>query len=443
MDHADAAIRGEMASAATAAAMLRDIAAVRPEIASLSTESNNGAARSAAARTAIVDLVSVVSLTRLLALLPAGTAPLLRSTDSNDGPSTLPALCRRWLGEELRRKSADIQASLDALRSGTHPQHAWRTPLYRSRRIAAESGVRAAIQFMLIATFFVVTGWPMTELCLTLAAVIIGLSATAPDPRMFTGLAVLSTSLACLLAGILKYFIFNGVSDFQLLAIGLAPVVIGLALLISLPSRLWSPIGRLTLVFTLAIFMPTNPQSYDPLTFVITCLFSILSSTLVFAAQLLIPPVSSGRRLQLLLDELHREPNALDVRRHSQLAPDEALFRDATRIEQIVTASGPASPQMGAIDEALRSFDRAAAVRRSRADLAKLMSGPLVETATIARAALAARDSHAILRAAEELRIAATALGVNAAAACAGLVLAAFALAPPQVEAGTIEERQP
>ena len=51
----------------------------------------------------------------------------------------------------------------------------WRAPLYRSPRIAAEAGVRAAIHFILIAIIFVMAGWPSTELCLSLAAVIIGL----------------------------------------------------------------------------------------------------------------------------------------------------------------------------------------------------------------------------------------------------------------------------
>jgi hypothetical protein len=164
----------------------------------------------------------------------------------------------------------------------------------------------------------------------------------------------------------------------------------------------------------------------------------------VFAAQLLIPPVSSGRRLRLLLSELHRKPDALDVRRHSHLAPDEALFRDATRIEQIVAASGGAgSLQVGAINEAMRSFDLAAAVRRSRAELQRLTSGPLADPALTAQAALAARDGRAILQAAETLRNMAATLGINAKAACAGLVVAAFALAPTPAETGTIEVRQP
>ena len=138
------------------------------------------------------------------------------------------------------------------------------------------------INFTLIAILFVMTGWPTTEVCLSLVAVIIGLGSTAPDPRMFTAIAVVATPIACLLAGILKYFVFNGVSEFPLLAIGLAPVVIGLALLIAHPNRMLSSLGRLTLVFTMAILAPSNPQNYDPQLFVITTLFACLSSILTY-----------------------------------------------------------------------------------------------------------------------------------------------------------------
>ncbi len=417
MSYMNDTVRDGTASVATAAVLLRDIVAVRPEIASLSTESNSGAARSSAAQAAIVDLVSAVSLNRLFASLP----PTL-TTDEESGLGLL-EVCRSWLEQGLIRTNSEISASLDALRTGTHRPGQWRAPLYRSRRIAVENGISAAISFILIAALLVAAGWPSTELCLSLVAVIIGLSSTAPNPRLFMTIAVLAMPLACLLAGILKYFVFNGVSEFQLLAIGLAPVVIGLALLISLPNGMLSSFGRLTLVFTLAVLAPTNPQSYDPLSFVITCLFATLSSVLVFAAQFLIPALSSNRRLLILLDEIRRELDALDVKRHSHLAPAEALFRDASRVEQIVAVE----PTGTAIDEALHSFDRAAAVRQGRAELQPLTTGPLGEAAGIALTALASRNADPILRAAATLREAAIQHHVTADPACAALVLAACA----------------
>jgi len=233
------------------------------------------------------------------------------------------------------------------------------------------------------------------------------------------------------------------VSEFQLLAIGLAPAVIGLSLLISLPNRILSSFGRLSLVFTLAILAPTNPQSYDPQVFVITCLLACLSSILVFAAQLVIPPLSSDSRLRLLLGEASRDLRNPDVRRRSDLAPEEATFRDATRIEQIVAASGTSASNQWVVNKAMWCFDRAATLRRCSAELDGLATGPLTGAVDSARAALARRNSSEILAAAEELRETAGQHHVSANPACAALVLASVAFSPSRPATGSIEMSEP
>jgi len=409
------------ASAPAAMSLLHDIAALRPEIASLVTESSIGTARTAAARSALVDLVSALSLGRMLAALPTAlpdTAGLI-------------ATSRSWLRTEIGRKDAQVRSGLDALRDGTRPHHAWHAPLYRSRRIAAETAARAAISFMLIALFFVLTGWPSTELCLTLVAAIIGLGSTTPAPRSFAMVTLTAMPIACALAGVLKYFVFNGVSEFQLLAIGLAPVVIGLALLISLPNPMLASFGRLVLVFTIAVLAPTNPQSYDPEVFLVTSFFACLSAVLLFAVQLLLPPLSGDRRVRLLLGEAHGELRDLDGGRARYLAPEEAAFRHAAWIEQILTANGalPLDDQIAA--EAMRCFDQAEALRRSRAELDRLRQGPLAGAAQDAQGALARRNSGAILAAAEALRQAAVRSSLSANSAIALLFSASGAFAPP------------
>jgi uncharacterized membrane protein YccC len=432
-DYLERVRRGEKIAAPVPAGLLRDIVGLHPEVASLVTESSSGAARSAAARSAMVDLVSELHLARALAAM--------RAASGLDGrTSRLIQICLNWLTAELSRKDNEVRSSLDALQAGRHPSRQWRAPLYRSLRIAAETGVRAAIYFAMAAIFFVITGWPTTELCLSLVAVIIGLSATAPDSRLFTTLAIAATAIACVLAGILKYFVFNGVSEFQLLAIGLAPVVIGLALLISLPNRVLSPIGRLSLVFTFAILAPTNPQSYDPNVFIITCLLSLLSAILAFVAQLILPPLSAERRLELLLDESRRDLGHLGARfRH--LTPEEATFRYATRIDQIVAASEGVADNRASVDEAMRCFDRNVAFRQCRAELDRFARGPLAEAAGAARAALAQRDPAAILAAAEAVRETAAQNQVSADPVCAVLVLASVLLR--QTGHAPIEEKQP
>lgn len=437
MGFAESALHGETASMSATASMLKEVTALRPEIASLHTESSSGTARSAAARTAMVDLVATLFLARALALLTAAARPTSGAIDRDADRPNLIAMSRDRIESELFQKDAEVLGSLDALRDGAHPAVSRRAPLYRSRRIAAESGVRAAICFALIAALFVVAGWPTTEVALSLVAVIIGLGTTAPDPRKFTAIAIVATPISCLLAGILKYFVFNGVSEFQLLAIGLAPVVIGLALLISLPNPLLSSLGRLSLVFTLAILAPTNPQSYDPNVFLITCALACLAAILTFAAQTLVPPLSSNRRLELLLREARSDRRGLGVAHHQHLTSEEAAYHDATRVQQIAAASGA---DQTALDEAMRCFDRSVAVRRCSAELDSLKGGSLTEAADIAQAALARREAGAILNAAAALHEAAERRKLSADPACAALVLSSVALSPSPAEA--IRRRQ-
>ncbi|MET4115564.1 putative membrane protein YccC [Bradyrhizobium sp. JR1.5] len=442
-DLAQDAERGQAPSAPVAADLLHDIAALRPDIASLAAESSVGPTRAAAARSALVDLVSAFSLGRMLAALSATSAPAQNGDDPDQDAAGLIAISRSWLRIEISRKNAQVRSSLDALRAGTRPYRAWHAPLYRSRRIAAEAGARAAIAFTLIAIFFVLAGWPTTELCLSLVAVIIGLGSTSPAPRSFTLVAVMAMPIACVLAGILKYLVFNGVSEFQLLAIGLAPVVIGLALLVSLPSPMLSSLGRLVLVFTLAVLAPTNPQSYDPEVFLLTSFFACLSSVLVFAAQLLLPPLSGGRRIRLLLEEVRRELSRRDSGPARHLAPEEAAFRDAARIEQMVTANGPSAINDQIAGTAMHFFDKADALRRCRAELDRVGQGPLAGAAQAAREALARRDGGAILASAGALHQAGAPSNLPTSAAIAALIAASAAFMPPQSPTGSSRGTSP
>lgn len=433
----------DLDSAAAAASLLHDIAAIRPEIASLTTESSIGTARTAAARSALVDLVSVLSLERMLAALPVTSAPAQSANGPDQKAARLTAISRSWLRSEISHKLAQVRSSLDALHQGVRPYHAWRAPLYRSRRIAAKTGARAAISFTLIAIFFVLTGWPTTELCLSLVAVILGLGSTAPAPRTFTMVSVMAMPIACALAGILKYFVFNGVSEFQLLAIGLAPVVIGFALLISSPNPLLSSLGRLTLVFTIAVLAPTNPQNYDPEVFLVTSFFACLSSVLVLAAQTLLPPLSGDQRVRLLLREATDQLGQLDRWRVRDLAPEEAAFRDAGRVEQILSANGASALNGQIAAKAMRCFDQVESLRRCRAELERLTQGPLARLVQDARDALAQRNGAAILAAAGALSKAASQNNLSANSAIAVLVPAATIFAPSQSPTEPSQGKQP
>ena len=464
VDYAQSAVRGQAMPAAVAAELLRELTALRPEIASLTTESSNGQARNAAARTAMVDLVAELFAARALETLPVLAMPVVReqiisefdrslgafptsssgflSSSREEGSPDLMAICLSWLTGELLQKNRDVRHSLEALQAGTHPSHEWRAPLYRPYRIAAENGIRAAIQFALISTFFVVAGWPATEASLALVAVLLGLSATVPDARAFITLAAVAAPIAGLMAGILEFVVLDGVTEFPLLAIGLAPFVIGTTLLTTLSNPILSTLGRLNLIFIPAMFAPSNPQTYDPQAFLISCLFVCLATSLLFAVQRLLPPLSNDCRLHRLLGAARRDCRLMHLR-HRHLASEEATFRDAVRIGQIVVAGGTAPQNRSALEEAMSCFDRAATLRLCGAGLQRLANGRLSELADAARMSLSRRDGPAILNSAKALREAAFERDPAAIAACAALVLASVAFTPAASAAGTVGTNEP
>src|SRR5262249_50692296 len=147
--------------------LLREIVALRPEIASVALESSSGSVRSVAARSTAVGLVAELQAARILTSGPVDVddaacdqprVALERADDSGLRAQRLPELvsgqervrdveteASAWAARELLRRDEEVRQNLLALRSARWPLRAWRAPLYRSYRTAAESGVRAAL----------------------------------------------------------------------------------------------------------------------------------------------------------------------------------------------------------------------------------------------------------------------------------------------------------
>jgi uncharacterized membrane protein YccC len=411
-DHAEAVLRGEASDGTATAALLRDITSLRSDIGSLTMESSGGSARSAAARSTAVALVAEVHAARVLAALPGAAEPALRDRlasaleqDDAAGASTASFAGRGavapldWASKELLRRDGEVREGLAALKSGVRPTHEWRTPFYRSHRLAGEAGVRAGLWLALVSACFVLAGWPATDVSLTQVAVLIGLGATTPNPRGFTVLGLIVTPIAAMLAGVLE-FVVLGVTQFPLLALGLAPFVMGSVLLMTLPNQVLSALGRLNLIFMLVIFGPSNPQFYNPEVFLDVSLFVGLAAALLLMSQALIPPISDERRRQWLLGSARRELDRLPSHRVPRYGPEEAMFRDAVRIRQIAGEGAPNPQDRAILQEAVAVFDQAAVIRLCESSLARLTGGPLAVPADQARKALATRDGQAIRRAA-------------------------------------------
>jgi hypothetical protein len=235
-----------------------------------------------------------------------------------------------------------------------------------------------------------------------------------------------AASIASLITGILEFVILDGATAFPLLAISLAPFVIGAALLMTLPNRLLSALGRLNLVFILVLLAPSNPQTYNPQTFLFSVLFLLLATGLLFAAQILIPPVSNDSCRQWLQASARHDLEHLPSRQKQDLAPEEAMFRDSGRIARILAADG-APEHRATMEEVMANFDRAAVLRICDAELNFPVNGPLRTHVEAAYRALAARDARSMIASAHALHQAQSAGEVSATAAGAALVLASAA----------------
>jgi fusaric acid resistance family protein len=397
-----------------------------------------------AARSTMVALVAELHAVRALAALPVTAGPAFRERltsvldRGDDEPSSISpvghaidsaknltdamAAPLAWALSELLRTDEEVRQNLVALKSGMRPPRVWRAPLYRSDRIAVESGVRAFAQFAIASALFVVAGWPAASISLSVVALVIGLGATAPSPRGFTTIGLIAAPIAVGLAGVFEFLILDGVSDFPLLAIGLAPFVVGAGLLISGPNPGLASLGRLSLLFFMEILAPSNPQTYDPQAFVFASLFVCLGIGLLLAAQFLVPPVSHDRRRRLLITSARHELGLVLSRSDRRYAPEEAMFRDAVRVGQIVAAGGIDLQHRISIEEALSYFDQAATIRLSDAKLTQLAA--LASVAAEARTALVDRDAQRIRAIARSLREAASGEGCLAIEASAALLLA-------------------
>src|SRR5262249_15829449 len=120
-----------------------------------------------------------------------------------------------------------------------------------------------------------------------------------------------------------------------------------------------------------------------------TSLFLVVAASLLLVAQTLIPPVSDDERRMRLLAEARSE---LQEPAHQKgEAPEEATFRDASRIGQFLAVGGAQDGR--ALAEMLSWFDQSAMVRLCEAKLMQLADGPLATLADDARAAIVNRDT--------------------------------------------------
>jgi uncharacterized membrane protein YccC len=422
-----AILRGETADPIQSANLLREITALHPNITALVAESSGGA-RGAAARSAAVALVAEVSAAAALASLPPNTFPSLRRAldealaDGLGNESRALQLRLQQLADvgyadphdalfarhalDLLIENRRAYDAIEDLQTGRRPPRRIHAPIYRSRRAAARNGLRAFLAVVISALLFSLGGWPFASLGVSLVGVTIALSVNNPNPRAFAGCAVIAMGTAALLAGVTEFLILDGVDEFPLLAIGVAPVVLAAALLSTVPNPRLASIAFLVPPFFLVILSPANPQSYNPETYLFYSLMAITSAILLFVLLRAVLPTSDALRRRWYLTSARAEMRDLVAGGRSRRLDDEALFRDADRIGQLAALQPAADDERrDDLRQALDIFGRAAAMRRARTTLAELSArtGRLVGDAY---SALAGCDPLGLRRAAADLAIA-------------------------------------
>ena len=390
-----AILRGESADPLQSANLLREITALHPDISALVIESSAGWARGAAGRTAAAALVAEASAAGALTSLPAGTLPSLRGAlakalaDMNEEQSRALRLRmqqRMQAGDadardalfachalDLLTEDQRAQEAIEDLEADRRPPCHVRTPIYRSRRAAARNSLRAFLTVAISAILLSLGGWPFAVQAVALVGVTMALSATQPSPRAFAGAAVIAMPIAALLAGVTEFLILDGHDQFPLLAIGMAPSVIAAALLFTMPKPRLASIGFFLLVFFPVLLSPTNPQDYNPETYLYSSLMAITAVILLFVLLRTILPTSDALRRRWYLASARAELRDLLAGRRSRHRDDDASFRDADRIGQLA-ALQPADGDEFRDDlrQALNIFGLAAAARRIQTVLAQL-----------------------------------------------------------------------
>jgi uncharacterized membrane protein YccC len=428
-----AMLRGERADPIESANLLREITALRPDITALAAESSDGSARSAAARSAAVALVAEVSAVGALAPLPATTLPSLRRAL---GEALADGLGQESRALQLRlQQHADVghpdphdalfvrhaldllvedqraQDAIEDLQAGRSPSRLVSAPIYRSCRAAVRNGLRAFLAVLMSAILFSLGGWPFAAQGVALVGITIALSANTPNPRAFAAAAVIAMPIAALLAGVTQFLILDGVDQFPLLAIGMAPSVLAAALLFTIPNPRLASIAFLVLVFFPVMLSPTNPQSYNPETYLFSSLMAITSVILLFVLLRTVLPTSDALRRHWYLTSARAEMRDLLAARRSRRLDDEALFRDADRIGQLAALQPAAADERrDDLRQALDIFGRTAAVRRARTTLAELSAFTGGRLVGEGYSALAAGAPLGLRRAAADLASTATGL---------------------------------
>ena len=409
--------------------LLKTIAAFRTDISPLPTESVAGQARAATARTAVAAMAREVTTAHaaggilhelgaeareltcaMSALLnePSATraAALDRKIDQVfdthhcASPLFVAASSARVLSDQNRR----TLAALCDLRTDRGSPVAPGLPVFRAPEAALRNALRVFLAMLMAASFLALTGWPSTTFTIMLLAATAAISPTTPNPQSFAKATLIAMPTAFALAGITNFLILDGADAFALLALGMAPAIVGAGLLVSSGNPKIAPIGTLLLVFTPILVSPSNPQRYDPLTYLTNGTLAVLAAIAMFIVVDPVLPTSDMRKCAWILRSFHTDFRRALFDRRLLRDPDACAFRDADRLAQL----GALRPELSADHSAdLRKAFHWASLTSAAWQLRFALGDPQLPSGVEHEglAALAAQDVEALRRAADCLLV--------------------------------------
>lgn len=358
-DYAREMLGGTKDDAKRAGMLFAAIAGLRDEVDIVAYDMADGRHRAGGARSAMLALVEIVRLVRVLSLLERGD-PLavtirdqcLAALDGNRSAAL--AFLVRLRDDELSRPDATVAAigqiqqalgcvesmtqiedGLLSLREGSVPARDVRLPRRKEFVFALQNAIRVGVAVSAGALFLVFAGWPASALALMITANVCALCSTMPDPSKVVVAAMVSFALAAVGAYIVHFHFLTGSQDFIRLAIAIAPMMIFGCLLSTNPkiAGIGAPMNNIFL-FLLA---PSNPQSFNALSFFSQCMFVAFALGVVFVAFRVVWPVS-GRDKQRAVVRATKETLAASVTGKNYSLPALCIAL-ASRIADYVAAA--------------------------------------------------------------------------------------------------------
>jgi uncharacterized membrane protein YccC len=343
---------------ARAGRLFAAIAGLRDEVDIVAHDMADGRHRASGARSAMLALIEIVQQVRLLSLLERGDHlavtirdQCLAALDGNRSEAL--AFLVRLRDDELSRPDATIAAigqiqqafrcvesmtqledGLLSLREGSEPA---RDVRFRHRKeffFALQNAIRVGIAVSAGAVFLVLAGWPASALALTITAIVCALSTTMPDPSKAVVAAIASFALAAASADIVHFYFLTDSQDFIRLAIAIAPTIL-FGCLLSVNPKI-AGIGVMINTIFFFVLVPSNPQSFNALSFFSQCMFVAFALAVVFLSRLVWPV--SDREQQRAVVRTTKETLAASVtgKKYSPPALSIAL---ASRIADYVAAA--------------------------------------------------------------------------------------------------------